>query len=335
MAVADATAPRRPLARSDVLVQVGRWGSIASLVVLVIAFSVAKPTDFANWDNAKLILNQTAILAIVSFGLTAALVMGLFDLSIGGTVTLVGFLVPYWLAGQSSALLAPLLLAGLGIGAAIGIVNGSMVSYLGISAFIGTLAMGSILTGVVLGISHSNSVSEGIPGNFLGIAQSTPLGVPTPIFIMLGVGIVLWLFLERTEPGRHMYAIGGNAEAARLSGIRVKRYALLGLALSGVCAGLGGIINSSNLAIAQPQNVGDVYLLSAFAGSFIGASTLRPGQFHILGTFVGVLLLGVIDNGLDTLGVESYWHYIIKGLLLIFAIFASGVTRRGKGGINL
>jgi ribose transport system permease protein len=307
-----------------------RWGTIISLVGLCVAFSVAQPEIFPTTSNLLLVLNQVAILGMLSFGLTTALVMGLFDLSIGGMATLAGFLVTYWLVPAGHSGLAPMLLATLALAVAIGVLNGFMVSYMGISAFIGTLAMGSILTGITLGVSNSQTVLYGIPSNFLTLGQGELGSIPNPVLIMAGVGIVLFFFLERTEPGRHMYAIGGNPEAARLAGVRVKRYALLALGISAVCAGLGGIVVASNLGVGRPQGVGDAYLLSAFAATFIGASTLRPGRFHIFGTLVGVLLLGVIDNGLSIMNVATFWQYIVKGILLIFAVFASGILQRGR-----
>ena len=142
---------------------------------------------------------------------------------------------------------------------------------------------------------------------------------------MLVVAFVLWLLLEHTQAGRNLYAIGGNAEASRLSGIAVKRYGLLALGISGACAGLAGIMAAASLGAGRPQGVGDTYLLNAFAAVFIGASTLRPGQFHILGTIIGVLLIGVINNGLSILGAQTYWQYIVQGLLLMVAMFGAGV----------
>ena len=203
--------------------------------------------------------------------------------------------------------------------------NGLIVSYLGISAFIATLATGSIITGAVLGISNSKTIITGIPDEFMAIGQGAVLGVSNPILIMLAVGLALWLMLEHTQLGRHLYAIGGSAEASRLSGIAVKRYAPFALAVCAVCAGLGGLMAAAVLGAGRPQGVGDGYLLNAFAAVFIGASSLRPGKFHILGTMIGVLLIGVINNGLSVMGVPTYWQYIVQGL----AAHRRAVQRRG------
>jgi ribose transport system permease protein len=177
----------------------------------------------------------------------------------------------------------------------------------------------------MLGISNSKTIITGIPNEFMAIGQGSVLGVSNPILIMLAIGIALWLLLEHTQPGRHLYAIGGSAEASRLSGIAVKRYAPLAMAICAVCAGLGGLMAASVLGAGRPQGVGDGYLLNAFAAVFIGASSLRPGKFHIIGTFIGVMLIGVINNGLSIMGVPTYWQYIVQGVLLIIALFSAGI----------
>jgi ribose transport system permease protein len=224
--------------------------------------------------------------------------MGLFDLSIAAMATLGGYIATLLLVLYPDTVSVPVaVLASIVICALIGVVNGLIVSYLGISAFIATLATGSIITGSVLGVSDSKTIITGIPDEFMAIGQGSILGVSNPILIMLGVGFVLWLLLEHTQLGRHLYAIGGNAEASRLSGIAVRRYAPFALAVCAACAGLGGLMAAAVLGAGRPQGVGDTYLLNAFAAVFIGASSLRPGKFHILGTLIGVLLIGVINIG--------------------------------------
>jgi ribose transport system permease protein len=307
-----------------------KYGTIASLIVFIVFFSVLRPEVFPTTLNVFNILNQVSILGIIALGLTVPLVQGLFDLSIGAMATLGGFLVTFVLAngtiGSVYAAIGLVLLFALAIGA----VNGVIVSYAGISAFIATLATGSIMTGAVLGISNSQTVLSGIPDAFLAIGQGRLGPIPVPVIIMAVVAVVLWVFLTLTQTGRNMYAIGGNAEAARLSGIKVKRYPLLALAISAGCAALAGMVVSANLGVGRPQGVGETYLLDAFAAAFIGASTLRPGRFHIVGTIVGVLLIGVINNGLSLLGVPTFWQYVVRGALLLIAVFGAGfvLTRR-------
>jgi ribose transport system permease protein len=313
-------------ARFDLPAWLARFGTLASLALLLIVFSLARPDVFPTVDNLLNIMNQVSILGTMAFGLTVCLVMGLFDLSIAAMATLGGYVATFLLVQYPDTIGVPeAVLISLAVAAVIGVFNGLIVSYLGISAFIATLATGSIITGAMLGISNSKTIITGIPDEFLIIGQGALFGVSNPIVIMLAIGVILWLLLEHTQLGRHLYAIGGSAEASRLSGIAVKRYAPIALAICAVCAALGGLMAASVLGAGRPQGVGDTYLLNAFAAVFIGASSLRPGKFHIVGTFIGVMLIGIINNGLSVMGVPTYWQYIVQGVLLIIALFSAGL----------
>jgi ribose transport system permease protein len=313
-------------ARFDLPAWLARFGTLASLALLLIVFSLARPDVFPTVDNLLNIMNQVSILGTMAFGLTVCLVMGLFDLSIAAMATLGGYVATFLLVQYPDAIGVPeAVLISLAVAAVIGVFNGLIVSYLGISAFIATLATGSIITGAMLGISNSKTIITGIPDEFLIIGQGALFGISNPIVIMLAIGVILWLLLEHTQLGRHLYAIGGSAEASRLSGIAVKRYAPIALAICAVCAALGGLMAASVLGAGRPQGVGDTCLLNAFAAVFIGASSLRPGKFHIVGTFIGVMLIGIINNGLSVMGVPTYWQYIVQGVLLIIALFSAGL----------
>jgi ribose transport system permease protein len=320
-------------ARFDMIAFLARYGTILSLVLLLAIFSFTRPEVFPSVRNLLNILNQVSILGIIAIGLTVCLVIGQFDLSIGALATFGGYFATRILmetgidTGYAVSLVCCLVLI---LAMLIGILNGALVSFLGISAIVETLAMGFIVNGIVLGISGSRTISPSeIPAAFKVIGQGTVLGIPNPVLVMIATAIVLWLFLEHTQPGRNMYAIGGNKEAARLSGIPVKRYALVAMGICAACAALGGMVAAANLGAGRPQGVGETYLLNAFVAVFIGASTLRPGRFHVIGTAIGVLLIGVINNGLSTLGVQTYWQYIVQGVLLILALIsASMVTLR-------
>ena len=313
-------------ARFDLPAWLARFGTLASLALLLIVFSLARSDVFPTVDNLLNIMNQVSILGTMAFGLTVCLVMGLFDLSIAAMATLGGYVATFLLVQYPDTIGVPeAVLISLAVAAVIGVFNGLIVSYLGISAFIATLATGSIITGAMLGISNSKTIITGIPDEFLIIGQGALFGISNPIVIMLAIGVILWLLLEHTQLGRHLYAIGGSAEASRLSGIAVKRYAPIALAICAVCAALGGLMAASVLGAGRPQGVGDTYLLNAFAAVFIGASSLRPGKFHIIGTFIGVMLIGIINNGLSVMGVPTYWQYIVQGVLLIIALFSAGL----------
>lgn len=322
--IRDVHVGRRGSAKDRLLDWISRFGTIASLAVFVVVFSVLRPHVFPTSLNFFNVLDQVSILGIIALGLTVPLVQGLFDLSIGAMATLGGFIATLWLSNGSVASTPLAVLLVIVVALLIGVANGVIVSYAGISAFIATLATGSVLTGAVLGISHSQTVLSGIPDSFLILGQGQLGPIPAPVVILAVVAVVLWVFLTQTQVGRNMYAIGGNAEASRLSGIAVRRYPLLALAISAACAALAGMTVAANLAVGRPQGVGETYLLDAFAACFIGAATLRPGRFHIVGTVVGVLLIGVINNGLSLLGVATFWQYVVRGLLLLIAVFGAG-----------
>jgi len=307
-----------------------RYGTILSLAILIVVFSIGRPDVFPTVRNMFNVLNQVSILGIIAIGLTVCMVVGLFDLSIGAMATFGGYFGARFLAeiGSDSALVvAGVMILVLVLAMLIGMLNGALIARLGISPIVETLAMSFIVTGLILGISGSRTVNPSeITLTFQWIGQGRIMGIPNPVLIMAATAAVLWLFLEQTQSGRNMYALGGNKEAARLSGISFTKYALMGMAIAAACAALGGMVAGANLGSGRPQGVGETYLLNAFVAVFIGASTLKPGKFHIVGTVVGVLLIGVINNGLSTLGVPTFWQYIVQGTILILALISASVN---------
>lgn len=314
----------------DLMGFLSRYGTIVSLVLLIVVFSLGRPEVFPSVRNMLNILNQVSILGIIAIGLTVCMVVGLFDLSIGAMATFGGYFAARFLAEldlNSAWVVIAVIAVVLLLAMLVGMLNGLLISRLGISPIIETLAMSFIVTGLILGVSGSRTVNPSeIPMAFQIIGQGKLLGIPNPVFILAATAFVLWLFLEHTQSGRNMYAIGGNKEAARLSGISFTKYALMAMAIGAACAALGGMVAGANLGSGRPQGVGETYLLNAFVAVFIGASTLKPGKFHVLGTCVGVLLIGVINNGLSTLGVPSFWQYIVQGGILILALISASVN---------
>jgi ribose transport system permease protein len=217
--------------------------------------------------------------------------------------------------------------AALAIGIGLGLINGALVTKVRINAVISTLGLGTMLTGI--GFSYSAfPIATGIPRAFTNIALGRVLfGIPNPVFVMLGILVILWIILNKTDIGQKMQAVGGNIEAARLSGIRVDRIKMFAFATAGFCAALTGIMLSSLLG-SGTLGVGDGYLLDAFAAVFLGSATLREGEFHIVGTLVGVLILAVGFNGLAILGAPTHFQPIFKGGILILAVGMSTLARR-------
>lgn len=316
--------------RFDWIAFLSKYGTILSLLILIVIFSIGRPEVFPSLRNMFNILNQVSILGVIALGLTVCMVVGLFDLSIGAMATFGGYFAARFLQdlGMDSAwVVVAVILVVLVLAMLIGMLNGALIATLGISPIIETLAMSFIVTGIVLGVSEGRTVNASqIPMAFQIIGQGRIWGIPNPVLVLAGTAALLWVFLEQTQSGRNMYAIGGNREAARLSGISFTRYAILAMAIAAACAALGGMVAGANLGAGRPQGVGETYLLNAFVAVFIGASTLKPGKFHVVGTLVGVLLIGVISNGLSTLGVPTFWQYIVQGVILILALISASLN---------
>ena len=325
---ASSAHPEKPGRRSGTnraLDVVERLGPLLFLVGIVVYFSLKKSETFPTWDNLLLVLSTAALPGIVSSGLTMTLIVGEFDLSIGFVFALGGVMATNWM---DSIGVVPSVIVALATGLVFGLINGSIVAFIGISAFIGTLGTGAIAQGVVQWIT-GGSAKAGLPQGFLRISGDDTLGIPNEVWIMFGVMALLWFLLSRTEAGRKIDAIGGNREAARLAGIRISRYLLLVFAISAICAAFAGMLAASELDSAY-ANAGDTYLLDAFTACFIGAAVFKPGEFSIPGTLVGVLISATLFNGLAQIGVEAYWQFIVKGLILVLAVTASGVLLKRR-----
>jgi ribose transport system permease protein len=211
------------------------------------------------------------------------------------------------------------ILAGIGVGAAAGLLNGLLVTFLRMPSFIATLGTMSVLEGLSLFITQGNPIAVKDAG-FLAIGQARPLGVPMPVWISLGAVIVFGLILARTRFGRYIYATGDNAEASRLSGIKVYSVKILAFVISGVLSSVAGFILTARLGTAEPT-AGTGLELAAIAAVVIGGTSLAGGRGALIGTFIGAILLGVIDNGLNLLNVSPFLQGVVKGFVILFAVF--------------
>jgi ribose transport system permease protein len=309
---------------------VSRYGTIIGLLAMIFFFSINAPGTFFSKANALNILSQASLTAIISAGLTFTLVVGEFDLSIGYVASFVGLVVAGLMAKQGLAIPVSIVVA-LAIGIVIGLVNGVLVTKVRINAVIATIGVGTMLSGI--GFSYSAfPIAIGMPRAFTEVALGRAiLGIPNPVVVMLLVLATLWTVLNKTDIGQRMQAVGSNIEAARLSGVRVDRIKLFAFATAGFCAALTGILLSSLLG-SGTLSAADGYLLDAFAAVFLGSATLREGQFHIVGTLVGVLVLAVGFNGLSIFGAPTYFQPIFKGGVLILAVGLSTLARRYASG---
>ena len=293
---------------------------------MILAFSPSSPRAFPTVNNFTNVLNQASLAMILAGGLTLAVIVGELDLSVGFAASLHGILVTGFIVHDKLPIPLAVLLV-LGAGALIGLVNGLIVTKLSVNSVIATLGIGTIITGLAFAYSAGVPIVAGVPEAFLQLSLGRWLwGIPNNIVIMAVVMAALWILVERTALGQEIQAVGGNANAARLSGINVDRVKIIGFVISGSCAALTGILLASRLG-SGTASAADSYLLTAFAAVFLGSATLRDGEFHVLGTFVGALIIAFGFNGLNIFGAPTYSQYIFQGAILIVAVGLSSLGR--------
>lgn len=291
-----------------------KYGLLLALVLLCAVFA-SMSSVFMTERNLLNVLNQVSINAILAIGVTFVILIGGIDLGLGSYVALTGCLAALF-ASSGDALFIPILLGILG-GLLIGFVNGIMVTKGKLAPFIVTLGMMTIARGGALVVSDGRPISNLSPSfNAIG---GTFMGIQIPVLIVLVIFLISLFVLNKTVFGRYVYAVGGNEEAARASGINVHRIKLYVYILCGALAGVAGIIQTARIETGQP-NIGVGYELDAIAAVVIGGTSLSGGTGRITGTIIGALIIGVINNGLDLLNVPSYYQQIIKGLIIVGAL---------------
>ena len=303
-----------------------RFATIFGLLLMIVVFSILSPDAFPTYSNFINVLNQASLAMIIAGGLTLAVIVGELDLSIGYAASLHGVLVT-GLIVQTKLPVAVAIMAVLALGGAIGVVNGLIVTKLRVNSVIATLGVGTIVVGLSFAYSAGVPIVAGVPESFLQLALGRWLfGVPNPIIVMAIVVGALWVLVERTPIGQEIQAAGANPLAARLAGIGVDRIKILGFVISGVCAALTGALLASRLG-SGTTSAADSYLLTAFAAVFLGSATLRDGEFHVLGTFIGTLIIVFGFNGLNIFGAPTFSQYIFQGAILIVAVGLSSLGR--------
>lgn len=302
------------------------YGTIIALLGMMVAFSIASPSAFPTRINFVNVLNQASLAMIIAAGLTVAVAVGELDLSIGFAASLHGILVTGLIVSNQLPIPVAILIV-VAIGAVIGVINGLIVTKARVNSVIATLGIGTILTGLAFAYSAGVPIVAGVPDAFLSISLGRWLwGIPNNIIFMVIVVGGLWVLVERTSLGQEIQAVGGNPSAARLAGINVDRIKILGFVISGVCAALTGILLASRLG-SGTASAGDSYLLTAFAAVFLGSATLRDGEFHILGTVIGALIIAFGFNGLSIFGAPTFSQYVLQGAILIVAVALSSLGR--------
>jgi len=311
-----------------------KLGVVLFLVVLCAALASKRP-EFLSVDNVKDVLVQISGIAIAAVGMTLVILTGGIDLSVGSVLALsgcAGALAGVWLSGAgpawmiASGMCVPLgFLAAILVGSLCGLANGIMVTKVPLPSFIATLGVMGVARGLAYYISH-NSPVQVIPG-MRQIALARPGGVPFPIILMLAIYFFGWLALRHTRFGRNVYAIGGNEESARLSGIVIHASKIWVYTVTGALAAVSGLIVAGRLAWMMPQE-GDGFELDVIAAVVIGGTSLAGGQGSVVGTLLGALIMGVVRNGLNLMAVDYNVQKVVIGGIIIAAVCVDVFAKR-------
>jgi len=290
-------------------------------------------SNFLKAENLLNISNQIAVIAIVAIGATLVIIAGGIDLSVGSLIALsavVGTLLIRDVAGAEQATAAGMALCGaaaVGVCTLMGGISGACVNFLRIPPFIVTLAMMLVASGLAFIVSRGLSIYQ-VPDSFVWLGRGHTLGLPNAVLLMALLYAAAHLLMKRTVLGRHLHAVGGNPEAARLSGVPVPRVILFAYLASGALAGLGGMVMASQLKSGSPT-YGQVYELYVIAAVVVGGTSLKGGEGGVLGTLVGAFIIAVIQNGMNLTGVESYTQKVVLGLVILGAVILDTLKQRG------
>lgn len=313
------------------------YGTLIGFVSILVFFSVQLPDTFLTARNLLNITQQVSMLAVVACSMTLVMVMGDFDLSVGSMASLAGIVAAllFSMGYPISAGIAAALLVGV-LG---GVFNGILVSFFGILPFVATLGTLTMFSGMAFFTSGGKTIfGRDIPTEFSGFARSgialdqigmIGLKLPYLSLVALLVLVVVWFILEQTVFGRRLYAIGGNQEAARLAGLKVRTLRLCAFAMTGFGAAVAGLMYASRVASANPTQ-GSGLMLDAIAAVFLGMTMSEEGEPRVLYSLIGVLILGILDNGLTQMSVDSYIREILVGAIIVTAVAFSSITKQTR-----
>lgn len=294
-----------------------KYGTFFILAIIVMIFGFLSPQYFLTTNNIQQIFVQSSVTVLIGVGEFFAILIAGIDLSVGAILALSGMVTAkLMLAGFdpiSAALIGSILIGG-GLGA----INGLLVNYTGLHPFIITLGTNAIFRGITLVISDANSV-YGFSFEFVNFFAQDLFGIPVPVIFALSVATLLWVLTTKMRLGRNIYALGGNRESAYYSGIDVKFHTLIVFIISGICAGLAGVVSTARLGAAEPL-AGIGFETYAIASAIIGGTSFFGGKGRIFSVVIGGLIIGVINNGLNILQVQTYYQLIVMGGLIIAAV---------------
>ncbi|WP_440894713.1 ABC transporter permease subunit [Amphibacillus sp. Q70] len=294
-----------------------KLGPLLGLLLIVIVISFINP-GFLTAGNLFNVLRQVSINGLIAFGMTFVILTGGIDLSVGSTLALSSAVSAMMMANGLDPMLA--VLAGLIAGALLGAFNGLVIAKGKVAPFIATLATMTIFRGITLVLLDGRPISGmNDSGFFVMMGKGYLFGIPIPAILMLVTFLILFIILKQTTVGRRIYAVGGNEEAATLSGIKADRIKIFVYSLTGMLSAFAGIILTSRLSSAQPT-AGDSYELDAIAAVVLGGTSLTGGKGKIAGTLIGALIIGVLNNGLNLIGVSSFFQQVVKGSVILLAV---------------
>jgi ribose/xylose/arabinose/galactoside ABC-type transport system permease subunit len=304
---------------------IARYGIYIALLLMFIIFSIWTP-GFLSVMNMKNLLRYVSIIGVMSMGASFVIISGGIDLSVGSIMALSALFTTSFISGQTMFPMPVAILIGIVVGALCGAINGFLIARLKIEPFIITLATMIIIRGGCLAYTKGDNIKN-ISDAYNIISKGTVLNIPNPLIIFIVVAIIGYVSLSLTKFGRYVYMIGGNEQASILSGINVKSVKILFYVICGITAAFGGIMLSSRMMTGQPI-MGAGYELDVIAAVVIGGASLAGGIGGVPGIIIGVLILGMINNGLGLLNVSSYYQQVIKGVIIILAVFADVKGRK-------
>ena len=297
-----------------------RFSGLYLWALFIIVFGIWVPNEFLTTSTLHSVAAQQAITGIVALAVLIPLSAGLYDLSVGATSNLSGILTVVLLNNNHWSVV-PAILAGVVCGMAVGAVNSFVIVKLGVNSFIATLGMSSILSAVLVIVSSNSQPLPPTSTAWNNFTQTTVAGFQIVVLYLIILGFILWWLLAHTPVGRYFYAVGGNTEAARLSGVRINRWSTVSLLISGTIAGLAGVMFSS---LNGPSlNFGPTLLLPAFAAAFLGSTQLTPGRFNVWGTLLAIYVLATGVQGLQLVSGASWLSDMFNGVALIVAVALS------------
>lgn len=301
-------------------------GLILVIIIVSIFLSIRCP-NFLTATNILNVLRQISVYGILACGMAFAMMTGGIDLTVGATAGLCGAIVTKVVV-EGTMPLVPAMILGLVIGAIVGLVSGAMIAKTGIPPFIMTLGLMTSIRGAAYLICNGKPIGN-LPDNMLFLGLGDILGIPVPIFFMIGTFIIVGIILSKTSFGRSVYAVGGNYQAAIHSGINAKKVIMYAYMISGITAALAGVILSARNASAQPT-AGTSFETEAIAACAMGGVSFNGGKGAVVGIFFGALLMGIINNGMNLMYISSYWQLVVKGIIIIAAVIYSIYNSKRK-----